>query len=145
MKEVKKEILEETEINCVKMKDKLKAKVELELLEHELLKSEIKTEINEHYNASSDLQNERAELIAENEYLKEKVVNKIGRLEQEFNDYIEKDMKIAKSKHFAGDALVGNLEDRFHKEVLSDNYGFLDCLKDSPAIRRKNLEDFVAK
>ena len=46
-------------------------------------------------------------------------------------------MKIAKSKHFAGDALVGNLEDKFHKEVLSGKFGFLNCLKERPAIRRK--------
>ena len=46
-------------------------------------------------------------------------------------------MKITKSKYFAGDALVGNLEDRFHKEVISGKFGCLNCLIDRPAIRRK--------
>ena len=33
--------------------------------------------------------------------------------------------------------MVGNVEDKFHKEVLSGNMGFLNCLNDSPAIRLK--------
>ena len=33
--------------------------------------------------------------------------------------------------------MVGNVEMKFHEEILSGNYGFLDCIRDRPAIFRK--------
>ena len=33
--------------------------------------------------------------------------------------------------------MTGNTEDKFHKEVLSGKFGFLQCLQDRPAIQRK--------
>ena len=36
--------------------------------------------------------------------------------------------------------MVGNVEDKFHKEVLSGNMGFLNCLNDRPAIKQKYVK-----
>ena len=33
--------------------------------------------------------------------------------------------------------MVGNVEQKFHEEILSGNYGLLSCLNDRPAIQRK--------
>ena len=33
--------------------------------------------------------------------------------------------------------MVGNVEMKFHEEILTGNYGFLDCMLDRPAIYRK--------
>ena len=46
-------------------------------------------------------------------------------------------MKVHYEKHCGGEAMVGNVEDKFHKEVMSGNIGFLNCLNDRPAIKIK--------
>ena len=49
-------------------------------------------------------------------------------------------MKVHYEKHCGGEAMVGNIEDKFHKEVLSGNMGFLNCLNDRPAIKQKYVK-----
>ena len=46
-------------------------------------------------------------------------------------------MKVQSEKHFGGDAMVGNVEQKIHEEILSGNNGFLNCLNDRPAIQKK--------
>ena len=60
-----------------------------------------------------------------------------GKYETEFESYIKDRMKVHSEKHFGGDAMVGNVEMKFHEEILSGNFGFLSCLNDRPAIQRK--------
>ena len=63
-----------------------------------------------------------------------------GNYEKEFDNYLKNTMKVHYEKHCGGEAMVGNVEDKFHKEVLSGNMGFLNCLKDRPAIRQKYVK-----
>ena len=46
-------------------------------------------------------------------------------------------MKVHCEKHCGGEAMVGNVEDKFHQEVISGNMGFLNCLNGRPAIKMK--------
>ena len=62
---------------------------------------------------------------------------KKGKYETSFDEYITHRMKVHSEKYFGGDAMVGNVEMKFHEEILSGNYGFLDCIRDRPAIFRK--------
>ena len=62
---------------------------------------------------------------------------KKGKYESSFDTYITDRMKVHSENYFGGDAMVGNVEMKFHEEILSGNYGFLECIRDRPAIYRK--------
>ena len=86
---------------------------------------------------SAQYQYERAESLAQKECLEDQKNMKKGSYESEFDAYITDRMKVHCEKHFGGDAILGNVEMKFPEEILSGNYGFLECLKDRPAIYRK--------
>ena len=96
---------------------------------------------------SSKFQNELAQSIAQKEcMIQQKKVEK-GSYESQFDDYIKNQMKVINEKYFGGDAMVGNVEHKFHDEILSGNYGFLNCLNDRPAIKMKykKIWDILSK
>lgn len=73
---------------------------------------------------TSKFQNEMTQSIAQKEcMLQQKTVEK-GSYESQFDDYIKKQMKVTNEKYFGGDAMVGNVEHKFHDEILLETMAF---------------------
>ena len=87
----------------------------------------------------------RAKSLAQKDCMEEQQNISKGKYETEFDNYIKHQMKVQSEKHFDGDAMVGNVEQKFHEEILSGNCGFLHCLNYRPAIQKiqNHMEHFV--